>query len=211
MISEAESLDTSPLTDEKRFLKLAKRQNFDEPVDDINVLQEVFNIVMYIWILIIFIFLINTFVGMRTVVQGPSMSDTLMNGESLWVDKLAYRFHKPERFDIVVFPVYHEDYVYYVKRVIGLPGETVSLSSDGFILINGEPIDDKYGPAIDFNHEGRLEKEVVLGDDEYFVLGDNRNNSTDSRDDSVGNVSEYELTGRVSLRLYPFSKIGRVN
>lgn len=190
---------------------MAEITNNLEPVEDINVLKEVFHIVLYIWVLIICIFLINTFVGMRTVVQGPSMSDTLINGESLWVDKLSYRLHSPERYDIVVFPVYHEDYVYYVKRVIGLPGETVSLDGDGHILINGEAIEDPYAKsAIDYQHIGRLEKEITLADDEYFVLGDNRNNSTDSRDDSVGNIIEYEFTGKVALRLYPFSKFGKV-
>lgn len=149
------------------------------------------------------------YVGQKTEVRGNSMNDTLADGEQLIIDKISYRFHEPERYDIVVFPETEKSN--YVKRIIGMPGETVSIE-EGYIYINGELLaDDVYGKEpIAKDKYYRLEQSVTLGENEYFVMGDNRNNSTDSRSVEVGNVTRERMIGRVVFRIWPFPKMGTV-
>ncbi len=97
--------------------------------------------------------------------------------------------------------------MFYIKRIIGLPGETVQIDEEGNIIIDGEVLDEGYGKEV-IQSPGRAYEEIVLGDDEYFVMGDNRNNSTDSRDPSVGNITRDEIVGRAWLRIWPFNKFG---
>ena len=158
---------------------------------------------------IVFAILIVTFVGQTSEVTGSSMNDTLYNGEQVIVDKLSYRFHSPQRYDIVVFPESNKSN--YVKRIIGLPGETISIR-EGYIYINDKLLtDDSYGKeGISTQNYGRLKQPVTLKDDEYFVLGDNRNNSQDSRSEAVGNVTKDRLIGKVTFRFWPFKAIGKV-
>lgn len=158
---------------------------------------------------IVFAILIVTFVGQKSEVTGSSMNDTLYNGEQVIVDKLSYRFHSPQRYDIVVFPESNKSN--YVKRIIGLPGETISIR-EGYIYINDKLLtDDSYGKeGISSQNYGRLKQPVTLKDDEYFVLGDNRNNSQDSRSEAVGNVTKDRLIGKVTFRFWPFKAIGKV-
>ena len=158
---------------------------------------------------IVFAILLVTFVGQKSEVTGSSMNDTLYNGEQVIVDKLSYRFHSPQRYDIVVFPESNKSN--YVKRIIGLPGETISIR-EGYIYINDKLLtDDSYGKeGISTQNYGRLKQPVTLKDDEYFVLGDNRNNSQDSRSEAVGNVTKDRLIGKVTFRFWPFKAIGKV-
>ena len=137
------------------------------------------------------------------------MEDTLSDGDNLIVDKISYRFHDPERFDVVVFPYQYEEDTYYIKRIIGLPGEVVKIDSAGTIYINGNPLDETYGTGIIAN-AGLASSEILLGPGEYFVLGDNRNNSTDSRFEAVGNIKGEDIVGRAWLRVYPFKEFGLV-
>ena len=128
---------------------------------------------------------------------------------NLIVDKITYRFRDPERFDIIVFPFQYKDNTYYIKRIIGLPGETVQIDAKGTIYINGEELAESYGrEVIAPTNLGLAEQPVTLGEDEYFVLGDNRNHSSDSRDPSVANIKREDIIGRAWLRIYPFSKFG---
>ena len=90
-------------------------------------IRAVFEIILYFALVACITFLIIHFVGQRTVVNGVSMQPTLSDGDNLIVDKLSYRFHDPERFDIIVFPFQFQDNTYYIKRIIGLPGETVQI------------------------------------------------------------------------------------
>lgn len=151
-------------------------------------------------------FLIVQFVGERTVVSGESMYPSLNDGDNLIVDKISYRFTDPGRFDIVVFPFQYQDETYYIKRVIGLPGETVQIQ-DGEIYINGKVLRDSYGSE-KIRNPGIASAQITLGADEYFVLGDNRNNSRDSREPSVGNISRADIIGRALVRVWPLSGIG---
>ncbi len=170
------------------------------------VFREIMGWLVYVLIVIGATFLIVTYVGQRTKVSGPSMETTLHNGDNLIVDKLSYRFRDPERFDIIVFPYQHAEDTFYIKRIIGLPGDTVQII-DGYVYLNGELLEeDIYGAeVIDSTKYGIAEEPVVLGADEYFVLGDNRNHSSDSRDPSVGVLKRDQLIGRAWIRIWPLS------
>ena len=168
-------------------------------------IRAVFEIILYFALVACITFLIIHFVGQRTVVNGVSMQPTLSDGDNLIVDKLSYRFHDPDRFDIIVFP--QEDGRYFIKRIIGLPGENVRIDEDGFIYINGEKLQESYGKEVMLD-PGIAAESITLGDDEYFVLGDNRNHSSDSRDPSVGVLHRKDLIGRAWVRIWPFSDIG---
>lgn len=172
-----------------------------------KVLKEILSTSLYILFVLCAVYLVIHFVGQRTQVQGSSMEPKLSNEDNLIVDKISYRFHDPERFDIVVFPFRYEENIFYIKRVIGLPGETVRIDEKGNILINGEILEESYGKEV-IQSPGRAYEEIVLADDEYFLMGDNRNNSTDSRDPSVGNVRRDEIVGRAWLRIWPLDQVG---
>lgn len=172
-----------------------------------NVVRETISFILYIAIVFLLTYLVIHYVGQRTQVSGTSMEYTLSDGDNLIVDKISYRFHKPERFDIIVFPFKYEEDTYYIKRIIGLPGETVQISQDGTIYIDGEVLEESYGREV-IQDPGQAAEPIELGEDEYFVLGDNRNASSDSRDPSVGVIQGKDIIGRAWLRLYPFDKIG---
>ena len=172
-----------------------------------KVLKEILSTSLYILFVLCAVYLVIHFVGQRTQVQGSSMEPKLSNEDNLIVDKISYRFHDPERFDIVVFPFRYEENIFYIKRVIGLPGETIPIDEKGNILINGEILEESYGKEV-IQSPGRAYEEIVLADDEYFLMGDNRNNSTDSRDPSVGNVRRDEIVGRAWLRIWPLDQVG---
>lgn len=163
--------------------------------------------ILYILVIIGVTYLIITYVGQRTRVSGSSMETTLSDGDNLIVDKLSYRFNDPERYDIIVFPFKYEENTYYIKRIIGLPGETIQVI-DGYVYINGELMEsDIYGADV-MDSPGIAQEPIVLGEDEYFVLGDNRNHSSDSRDPSVGVLTREDLIGKAWVRIYPFDQMG---
>ena len=150
-------------------------------------------------------FFVITFVAQRTQVNGESMYPALHDKDNLIVDKFSYHFCDPKRYDIVVFPYHYKDRTYYIKRVIGLPGETVQIK-DGYIYINGEQLEENYGAEV-MQDGGRAEEPVTLGADEYFVLGDNRNRSDDSRYENVGNLNRNKIVGRAWVRIWPLDRI----
>lgn len=147
----------------------------------------------------------------KTSVIGDSMSPTLEEGEKILINRMAYRFVDPERFDVIVYKQSNKEHSYYdVKRVIGLPGETVVIDGQGLIWINGERIHDQV--IVDAMHNSGLAEEGVhLDEGEYFVLGDNRNQSEDSRFANVGNIVIGDIIGKAWIRLEPFSLIDELN
>ena len=184
------------------------RREDGQPADGKSgAVRETVNFLLYIFIVFLITYLVIHYVGQRTQVSGTSMEYTLSDGDNLIVDKISYRFSEPERFDIIVFPFRYEEDTYYIKRIIGLPGETVQIDAAGTIFIDGEALEESYGREIMLD-AGQAAEPIKLGDDEYFVLGDNRNASSDSRDPRVGVVYGKDIIGRAWLRIYPFDNIG---
>lgn len=172
-----------------------------------EIFKVLFGWILYILIIVGLTYVIITFVGQRTRVSGSSMETTLSDGDNLIVDKISYRFKSPARYDIIVFPYEHEENTYYIKRIIGLPGETVQVI-DGYAYINGELLaTDIYGAEV-MDSAMMAAEPITLGEDEYFVLGDNRNHSSDSRDPSVGILHRSDIMGKAWVRIYPFDKMG---
>lgn len=174
-----------------------------------KVMKEMISTLLYLLGVLCLTWLVITFVGQRTEVDGSSMEPMLSNGDNLIVDKISYHFRDPQRYDIIVFPFKYQENTYYIKRIIGLPGETVQIDEQGNIYINGEILPENYGrEIIRADTVGIAVNPVVLGEDEYFVMGDNRNNSTDSRTEIVGNIKRDDIIGRAWVRIWPLNKIG---
>ena len=180
-----------------------------------EIIKELAGWLLYIVLIIALTWTVVTFVGQRTEVSGSSMETTLSDKDQLIVDKMTYRFRDPKRYDIVVFPYQYPGpeeegmHPYYIKRIIGLPGETVQILS-GMVYIDGMRLDEHYGNEI-MENPGIAEEPLTLGEDEYFVLGDNRNNSSDSRASDVGLIHRKDLIGRAWIRVWPLSQIGVIH
>ena len=143
-----------------------------------SIMKEVLSTSIYLLLVLCAAYLIVTYVGQRTQVSGGSMESTLSNEDHLLVDKISYRFH-----------------------------ETVRIDEEGNIYIDEELLEEDYGREV-IENPGRAVEPITLGDDEYFVMGDNRNNSSDSRDPSVGNIHRDDIIGRAFIRIWPLSKFG---
>ena len=172
-----------------------------------NVLKEVLSTSIYLLVVLCAAYLIITYVGQRTQVSGSSMEATLSENDNLIVDKITYRFSDPQRFDIIVFPyepnfAYYVDTepVYYIKRIIGMPGERIRIDEQGNIYINDKILEESYGKEV-IMYAGRASETIELGENEYFVMGDNRNNSEDSRSGNIGMVHRDLITGKVWFQL----------
>ena len=181
-------------------------QKNDEPVNKTSIRKIICEICLYIVLFVVCISVVPNYVLQRTVVSGSSMLDTLHDGESMLVEKVSYRFKDPSRFDIIVFYPYGRDDKedYYVKRVIGLPGETIQIKGKD-IYINGEILEENYGKD-PISDEGIAIEPITLADDEFFVLGDNREISEDSR--IFGPVKKSDIEGHAVIRIYPLDEFG---
>ncbi len=132
--------------------------------------------------------------GMQTVVIGDSMRPSLVNGQEILIDRVSYIIFQPKKNDIIVFkPNGNENVHTYVKRVIAVPGDTVQISG-GVLYLNGEPQNDLFSDSI--VDAGVAEKEITIGEDEFFVMGDNCNSSEDSRMANIGNVRADTIIGK---------------
>jgi signal peptidase I len=146
----------------------------------------------------------------KTEMIGISMETTLKDREEVIINKFSYRFSDPKRFDVIVFKKSGKEHSYYdIKRIIGLPGEKLQMI-DGSIYINGEIVEDIINVDV-MNNYGLADEEIVLEENEYFVLGDNRNNSEDSRFASIGTIRRDEIIGQAFIRLSPFNFINKLN
>lgn len=167
-----------------------------------NIGKSLLGLLLYFVLIFGAAYLFGHFVVGQVAVDGPSMNDTLQNGDRLLMNKFTYRFKELDRYQIVVFKYAYDTDTDYIKRVIGLPGETVQIDDDGNIYIDGELLEENYGKEV-IEDPGMAADGITLGDDEYFVLGDNRNNSSDSRDADVGVVAKSQIRGTAWLRLTP--------
>lgn len=168
------------------------------------------DLIFYGLLIFVCIYIIPNFVMQRTIVDGASMENTLSDGDNLYVEKISYRFDKLKRFNIIVFyPYGRENEEYYVKRIIGMPGETVQIIGND-IYIDGEILEENYGKD-PIEDPGRASVPITLDKDEYFVMGDNRTISKDSRFSNVGNVKKENIGGRAFFRISPFRKFGKID
>lgn len=154
-----------------------------------------------------FAFVLITYVGERTKVSGHSMEPYLHDRDQVLLDKLTYRFRDPKRYEIIVFPGPEGGDQFFVKRVIALPGETVKIAK-GKVYVNDQEVKDYSKDHTTDPCE--LKTELHLSSDEYFVLGDNRDNSNDSRYKEVGPVKRSKIIGRIVFRFYPWKSAGLI-
>jgi len=168
-----------------------------------------------IWLLLIVLtitasYFITTNVFVKTAVAGVSMEPTLMEGQVVIVNKIEYYLKSPRRNDVIVYKQSNREHSYYeIKRVIGLPGEKVKIKN-GIIYINDEALKEKVKTET-IENAGLAEEGIKLDDNEYFVLGDNRNDSEDSRFASVGNVLKNEILGKAVATEKPFTLVDSLN
>lgn len=186
---------------EKKALSSAREKLEDSKLR--KVLIWVFEIV----VTLIFTVLTSMMLFQSVTMQESSMEPTLAVGSQYFVNKLAYKTSSPKRGDIIVFRTNgSDDAALHVRRVIGLPGETIQIVN-GRILINGEAYKEgKDFPSI--NNPGMAANAITLEAGEYFVLGDNRNNSEDSRYADIGKVNKKYITGKLWFQISPRKEIG---
>lgn len=190
----------------KEELYFTEQAGIDE--EEFSLKDEIVDVITYIGIAFFLVAILIQFVVQRDVVDGESMMNTLRDEDNILVDKLTYQFSDPQRFDIVLFPYGEGDEeLCFIKRVIGLPGETVQISRSGDIFIDGEFLEEYYGFE-DIQQDKRYlaADGYTLQEDEYFVMGDNRNNSYDSR--QIGGIKREDIIGRAVFRIYPFKSLG---
>ena len=191
---------------------LRKRLNINETI------WRILEFIAYCLFAMLIAFLIITFVGQRTVVDGDSMYPSLEDKDNIIVEKLSYRFGEIERYDVIVFnyfdPLKNQE-SYYIKRIIGLPGDTIYIKNGLVYLVdeNGKDVllNEDYG----YYSSGKKMQAylasvpITIPEGEYFVLGDNRNNSYDSR--QIGLIKEEDILGKAWLRFYPFGSFGFID
>ena len=171
------------------FGKTRRRMNYD-------LLREVLVWSFQILLVCFVAFVLVWYFGQRVSVVGDSMQPKLANGDVTLLNRVAYNMGTPKRGDVIAFkPNGNENAHYYVKSIVGLPGETVEVK-DGAIHVNGKKIKETY-KTTELEEVGILENPVTLKADEYFVLGDDRQNSEDSRSADIGNVKRSEIEGKV--------------
>lgn len=164
-------------------------------------------IIEVVLVAVIAVFVIRNFLVQPFLVSGDSMRPNFSSGDYLLVDEMSYRFREPQRGEVVVFKYPGDESTYYIKRIVGLPGERIAIKDGQVTVFNknylsGLVLDENYLPIATLT-DGN--EEVVLKNSEYFVMGDNRNYSFDSR--KWGNLQKAEIIGLVRLRLWPFNEV----
>ena len=171
--------------------------------------RPIFTWIFQIAVTLVLAAVVAIFFFQSITMQESSMEPTLETGERFFVNKLIYKFTSPDRGDIIAFTKDgSDDAPIHIKRVIGLPGETIEIR-DGVIYIDGEEYEEK-GDLPQITNPGLAEDGVTLGNDEYFVLGDNRNNSEDSRFAEVQTIDKKYIEGKLWFCIYPADQMGFV-
>lgn len=174
--------------------------------EETNLLRRVVNWIVDVVVVISFAWFTVYAFGTQVTVTGHSMLPLLQSENVVLMNRLSYDFSSPKRFDVVVFE--RGDSKANVKRVIGLPGEVVQIKG-GYLYINEEKLEAEDG-LDQVSLAGLAEKPVHLGEHEYFLLGDNRDSSEDSRFANIGNVNEEQILGKVWFRIYPLIDIALI-
>lgn len=179
-------------------------RNMSKPVVKNSIWKELWEYIKMIIFVIVVVLIVNNVLLINARVPSESMEKTIMTGDRFFGNRLAYLFNDPERFDIVVFKYPDDESQLFVKRVIGLPGETVEIR-EGKVYINGSdtPLDDSFTPETPMGNYGSY----VVPEGSYFMLGDNRNHSGDSRFWKQPYVEKDKIVGKAILRYFPGIKI----
>lgn len=179
-------------------------QNLNQKTEEKGGLKSIFELVRYVIVALIIVFIVRTYIAQPFVVSGSSMYPTFNDKEYLIVDELTYHFHSPQRGDVIVFRYPKNPSQFFIKRIIGLPGESIKIDGSSVTIINPDgketQLDEPYVKNTSSNHE-----EYHLGENEYFVMGDNRGASSDSR--TWGNLPRENIVGQPFVRLFPASNI----
>lgn len=202
---------------EKRRRRLERKIRRQEMKEDgtiseamqviMEALPYVFGWMVKLGLVCLFAFVYVWFFGQKVSTVGDSMNPVLSNGDTVLVNRIVYNAMRPRRGDVVVFkPGGNKNSHYYIKRVIGLPGETVEIIENG-IYIDGERIEEEYETS-EISDVGAAAEKITLGENEYFVLGDDRENSVDSRSEDVGNVQRKDIYGKAWFVVSPIKHIG---
>lgn len=171
-----------------------------------KILKEIISWILVFAFAIIAATLIKTFIIYNVEVPSGSMENTIMIGDRAVTFRLSYLFQDPKRGDIIVFPFPDDEKVDYIKRIIGLPGETIE-GKDGYVYINGKPLEEPYVMAPIDSDFGPYE----VPEDSYFMMGDNRNNSADSRFWDIKFVKRDKIEGKALLKYPDFTWFGDVD
>ena len=164
-----------------------------------STIHEILSTLFYCGVAVFLAFVLVFSVGMKISMVGVSMEPALYNGQEVLINRFIYKITSPKRGDVIAFlPNGNQNSHYYLKRIVGLPGESIQII-DGYVYINGERLpEDEYDKMADYGIAGN---EIQLGSDEYFVLGDNRNMSEDSRSGNIGAVKKDTIAGKVWFHL----------
>ena len=164
-----------------------------------STIHEILSTLFYCGVAVFLAFVLVFSVGMKISMVGVSMEPALYNGQEVLINRFIYKITSPKRGDVIAFlPNGNQNSHYYLKRIVGLPGESIQII-DGYVYINGERVpEDEYDKMADYGIAGN---EIQLGSDEYFVLGDNRNMSEDSRSGNIGAVKKDTIAGKVWFHL----------
>lgn len=186
---------------EENGMARKKGLTFYEKEKKINksTIHEILSTLFYCGVAVFLAFVLVFSVGMKISMVGVSMEPALYNGQEVLINRFIYKITSPKRGDVIAFlPNGNQNSHYYLKRIVGLPGESIQII-DGYVYINGERVpEDEYDKMADY---GIAENEIQLGSDEYFVLGDNRNMSEDSRSGNIGAVKKDTIAGKVWFHL----------
>ncbi len=217
---KAVNRNTASYNIEKRRRKIIRRQQRREKLESIDWKGEINSRIQLLpvigkWTLKIAVICVLAFAyvwyfGQKVSTVGDSMNPVLSNGDVVLVNRILYNATLPKRGDIIVFkPRGNQNSHYYIKRIVGLPDETVEIV-DNSVFINGEKLTEDYDTT-EISDAGIAFDEIKLGPDEYFVLGDNRQNSEDSRDANVGNVKRSYIYGKAWFVVSPRKHFGFIH
>lgn len=201
-----ELVEESSKVEEKKGRKKEKAEKQPKEKEKVDIKREILSYVILLAIVAGVVLLINTFVLINAKIPSGSMENTIMENDQIFGNRLAYKLGgEPQRMDIIIFKFPDDESKLFIKRIIGLPGETVEII-DGRVYINGSntSIDDSFckeTPQGDFGP-------YVVPEGKYFVMGDNRNHSNDSRLWTNKFVSRDQIVGKAVLRYWPLDKIG---
>ena len=182
---------------------------YQQEDDSDDLIRHITRWVVDIIVVIVLAMFLVQYMGVNYNVIGHSMEPEFAVGDTLLVNRIAYKVGKPRRFDVALFHSEKNDSQIYLKRVIGLPGETIQIQN-GEVYIDGKILDRGEDAEV-INLPGIADEPVVLGKDEYFVIGDNSDSSEDSRFSNIGNINRKNMIGKIWFRFQPFDRIGFIS